>query len=143
MYRNPAVPSLGRRIGISVLLGVIISVTGSTLEAILDNHAIIAFESLDDIVIGIFAALVVFYYEQRRYRAMMDKVRIIAAMNHHVRNALQAISYSPYTEQEKQLKLVSESVNRIEWALREILPGESEAALNGEQKALDFSTRKS
>ncbi len=142
MYRNPPVPSLGRRIGISVCLGVIIAVIGSTLEAILDKHAIIVFESLDDIVIGILAALLVFYYEQRRYRAMMEKIRIIAAMNHHVRNALQAISYSPYTEQEKQLKLVSESVNRIEWALREILPGQSEEALNAEQKTLNFSAPK-
>jgi hypothetical protein len=46
-------------------------------------------------------------------------------MNHHVRNALQAISYSPYAEHEKQMKLIAESVSRIEWALREILPGET------------------
>lgn len=128
MYHNPPVPSLGRRIGISVCLGVIIAVIGSTLEAMLDKHAIIAFESLDDIVIGILAALLVFYYEQRRYRTMMDKIRMIAAMNHHVRNALQTISYAPYTEQAKQIELIQQSVNRIQWALREVLPGMSDSA---------------
>jgi hypothetical protein len=45
-------------------------------------------------------------------------------MNHHVRNALQAISYVPYTEQAKQILLIQQSVNRIQWALQEILPGD-------------------
>jgi hypothetical protein len=127
MYRNPPIPSLARRVGVSVGLGVIIAATGSTLEAVLDHHPLLVSESLDDIIIGIIAALVVFWYEQRRYKSMLNKVRMIAAMNHHVRNALQAISYAPYTEQEKQIKLIGDSVNRIQWALREILPAEISA----------------
>jgi hypothetical protein len=47
-------------------------------------------------------------------------------MNHHVRNALQTISYLPYTDQAKQVQLIQQSVNRIQWALQEILPGETE-----------------
>jgi signal transduction histidine kinase len=127
MYRSPGIRSLSRRVGISILLGLIIAMVGSVLEAILDHHPIIAFESLDDIVVGIIAAIVVFAYEQRRHRAILNKVRVIAAMNHHVRNALQAISYAPYTEQEKQIHLIGESVQRIQWALREILPAEETA----------------
>lgn len=127
MYRSPEIRSLSRRVGISILLGLSIATIGSVLEAILDHHSIIGFESLDDIVIGIIAAIVVFAYEQRRHRAILNKVRVIAAMNHHVRNALQAISYAPYTEQEKQIHLIGESVQRIQWALREILPAEETA----------------
>jgi hypothetical protein len=127
MYRSPELRSLSRRVGISILLGVIIAAIGSVLEAILDHHSIIGFDSLDDIVIGIIAAIVVFAYEQRRHRAILNKVRVIAAMNHHVRNALQAISYAPYAEQEKQIRLIAESVQRIQWALREILPAEETA----------------
>ncbi|MGH9567304.1 MAG: hypothetical protein ACRD4I_15090, partial [Candidatus Angelobacter sp.] len=41
------------------------------------------------------------------------------------RNALQAISYAPYTEQEHQIKVIRESVARIQWALCEVLPGET------------------
>jgi hypothetical protein len=127
MYRSPEIRSLSRRVGISILLGLIIAMIGAVLEAILDQRPIIGVESLDDIVIGIIAAVLVFAYEQRRHRAILNKVRVIAAMNHHVRNALQTISYVPYTEQEKQIRLIAESVQRIEWALREILPAEETA----------------
>lgn len=139
MFRQYTLPSLTRRLGTSLALGVIIAIIGSAVEALLEHHPVIAIESLDDVLIGILVALVVFYYEQHRYRLMMDKVRVIAAMNHHVRNALQTISWSPYTQQEKQLKMVNDSVNRIEWALREILPGESEDALNEGHEREDFS----
>lgn len=124
MHRTPKVPSLLRRIGISVSLGLVIAALGVSIEVGVGKRAFTVNEAADDIVIGIVAALVVFVYEQRRHRAIMEKVRVIAGMNHHVRNALQAISYVPYTEQEKQIKMVEESVQRIEWALREILPGE-------------------
>ncbi|HEY5030232.1 MAG TPA: hypothetical protein VIK39_17630, partial [Candidatus Angelobacter sp.] len=79
---------------------------------------------VDDLLVGILAGLVVFAYEQRRSRDIRQKVAVIAAMNHHVRNALQTISYVPYTEQAKQMLLIQQSVNRIQWALKEILPGE-------------------
>jgi hypothetical protein len=126
MHSNLRVPSFARRIGVSFLIGLVIAFTGSLLEAIMDQHRFLSRESADDILVGVLAAVIVFAYEQRRYRAIMGKVRVIAAMNHHVRNALQAISYVPYAQQEKQLKMVQDSVKRIEWALREILPGEQE-----------------
>jgi hypothetical protein len=43
---------------------------------------------------------------------------------------LQTISYVPYTEQAKQMLLIQQSVNRIQWALNEILPGEGQEAQN-------------
>lgn len=127
MHHDPQIPSLLRRVSISVLLGLFIAAVGSAVEAAIEHHALIAFESIDEIVIGITAALVVFAYEQRRHKAILNKVRVIAAMNHHVRNALQTISYSAYTRQEEQIRLVADSVNRIQWALREILPAEESA----------------
>jgi hypothetical protein len=72
----------------------------------------------------------VFAYEHRRSRDMRKKLAVIAAMNHHVRNALQTISYLPYTDQAKQVQLIQQSVNRIQWALQEILPGEMEHGQN-------------
>jgi hypothetical protein len=55
---------------------------------------------------------------------------VISAMNHHVRNALQTIAYVPYTEQAKQMLLIQQAVNRIQWALNEILPGEGSETQN-------------
>ncbi len=123
-----------RRIGTSVLLGILIAALGVCLEILINKTAYTVVEAIDDIVIGILAALVVFAYEQKQYRATMEKIRVIAGMNHHVRNALQAISYAPYTEQAKQIKMIGESVSRIEWALREILPGEPETKDEGRVK---------
>jgi hypothetical protein len=54
----------------------------------------------------------------------MDKLRVIAQMNHHVRNALQGIiGCRIFSEEERQMQLIVDSVKRIEWALREVLPG--------------------
>ena len=127
MHYNPQIPSLLRRVLTSILLGLFIAALGSAVEAIIEHQALIGFGSIDDIVIGITAGLVVFAYEQRRHKAILNKLRVIAAMNHHVRNALQTISYSPYTRQEEQMRLIGDSVNRIQWALREILPAEESA----------------
>jgi len=127
MYRDPPIPSLARRIAVSAALGLSIASIGAIMEAMIEGDEIIGLKSFDDLFIGLLAALLVFTYEQRRHKALLNKVRIIAAMNHHVRNALQTISYAPYTEQEKQIKLIGESVNRIQWALREILPAEESA----------------
>ena len=73
--------------------------------------------------------LLVLYYEERRRRSLIEKLRTIELMNHHVRNALQVITYAPYTaDQEKQVQIVRQSVERIEWALKEVLPSGEEPA---------------
>jgi len=125
MYRNPQLPSFTRRIGISLTIGLVIALIGGAVEVAIGKHALLSLESIDDVIIGVLTAAVIFVYEQHRYRVIMDKIATISAMNHHVRNALQTISYSPYTEQEKQIKMIAESVSRIEWALREVLPGDA------------------
>jgi len=116
--------SLLRRMAVSAFFGISVGAVGIVLEAFAEGHPIIAIESLDNISTAILTALLVFAYEQKRYRAAMEKVRIIADMNHHVRNALQAIiSCKVLPEQERQVKMIAESVTRIEWALRKVLPG--------------------
>lgn len=125
MYRNPQLPSFTRRIGISLTIGLVIALIGGAVEVAIGKHALLSLESIDDVIIGVLTAAVIFVYEQHRYRVIMDKIATISAMNHHVRNALQTISYSPYTEQEKQIRMIAESVSRIEWALREVLPGDA------------------
>jgi hypothetical protein len=44
-------------------------------------------------------------------------------MNHHIRNALQVITYATAADTEESVELIRDSVERIEWALREVLPG--------------------
>lgn len=116
--------SLFRRMAMSAFVGIGVATVGIVLEAFTEAHPIFAIESLDNLSTALLTALLVFAYEQKRYRAAMEKVRVIAEMNHHVRNALQAIiSCKVLPEQERQVKMIAESVTRIEWALRKVLPG--------------------
>lgn len=124
MSRTPKVPSLLRRIGLSFVLGFGLFVLGALLQGVLGRQGLTGISIyVDDLVLGMLAGLVVFAYEQRRHRSMLEKIAVVSAMNHHVRNALQAISYAPYTEQAKQIQLIQQSVARIQWALQEVLPG--------------------
>ena len=52
------------------------------------------------------------------------RLKMIADMNHHIRNALQTIQLSAYsTENRQAIGEITEAVERIQWALREVLPG--------------------
>ena len=52
----------------------------------------------------------------------MLRMQVISEMNHHIRNALGAISLTTDSIQNQQcVRVISESVDRIEWTLREIL----------------------
>ncbi|MGC2697638.1 MAG: hypothetical protein WA738_17765, partial [Candidatus Angelobacter sp.] len=95
MSRNPRVPTLFRRVGLSFLLGFALFVLGLVVEEVLPTEDISGISKyVDDMVVGVVAGLLVFVYEQRRSKAIRQKIAVIAAMNHHVRNALQTISYS-------------------------------------------------
>jgi hypothetical protein len=68
--------------------------------------------------------LLIYLYERNRSQYLNDRLKMIELMNHHVRNALNIIVTSVYVHgYDKQLNEIRVSVNRIEWALREILPG--------------------
>jgi hypothetical protein len=101
---------------------------GSVLEAWLNLHNIHGFLALvDNIVTGIAAGLVVLLYERWRQRDVEKKLQTIRLMNHHVRNALQVIfAASSSLDGTEQATTVQNAVRRIEWALREVLPGEIE-----------------
>ena len=79
-----------------------------------------------DLLAGTVAAILFFLFlrVQRERRAMLrQRVEVIAGMNHHVRNALQVISLSAFSSaDQQQLIAIRESMNRIQWALRELLP---------------------
>jgi hypothetical protein len=124
MYRKP-ITLKGRAI-YSFGLGFGIFVLGVSLRTLLDSWGVSGVTAaFDDLLIGIFSGILVFVYERRQHKLVLEKMRVISEMNHHVRNALQPIMYSPYLkEQAEQVKIIQEGTRRIEWALREVLPGE-------------------
>jgi signal transduction histidine kinase len=58
----------------------------------------------------------------QRQEAALLRMQVISEMNHHIRNALNAISVTTDSiENERSVQVISDSVERIEWALREVL----------------------
>jgi len=62
---------------------------------------------------------------RQQHRLTLARMQVIAEMNHHIRNALAPISFSADIAENHQLiRAISDGVERIDWALREILPRE-------------------
>jgi hypothetical protein len=125
MYRKLNPPSLTRRAATSFLLGFAVFLLGAILEHFLNKFNVDGFKALiDNLLIGLLAGALVFAYEWRQHNAMLRQIRVIADMNHHIRNALQPILYSPYLkEQAEQVRIIQQGTERIQWALQEVLPG--------------------
>lgn len=89
----------------------------------------IAMLIVSNTITGLFAGGL-FYQMAREERANRELVRArmktIAELNHHIRNALQVIKFWGAQQRTSidamQLQLINDSVERIEWALREVLP---------------------
>ena len=62
---------------------------------------------------------------REQYRATIARMQVIDEMNHHIRNALAPIALAvDAIENQHLIHIISDGVDRIDWALREILPRE-------------------
>lgn len=100
-------------------------------------------EGASALILGMLAAKLLHNaYKARQYA--LARLRVIAELNHHVRNALEVISLSAYiTHDEEAIRRIMEGVNRIDWALREILPQETFPLNSGELPVGPWSLSKS
>ncbi len=84
----------------------------------------------DAAMVGLAAALAPFLVllaARERHRKVLDDLRKIAQLNHHVRNALQTIMYSEYLpDSVENRKVVLEGVERIGRILQELFPAVGE-----------------
>jgi hypothetical protein len=79
-------------------------------------------EAVSGLIIGCLTAQLFRAMVERR-EATLARLQVISEMNHHVRNALVAISLSADEIQNRQsVRFTLDAVDRIEWTLREILP---------------------
>ena len=104
----------------SILAGSCVFFLGSHSEGL--SLAIV-----DHALVGIGAGLLVLLYERRQRRNIIRKLEVIGMMNHHVRNSLQVISFAASAPpREEDVNKIRDAVDRIDWALREVLPGQRE-----------------
>lgn len=115
-----------------VLYSVIAAVVMLFISVVLDmmmvrdgETRLVAFEMSDALASAVAGILVyrLLIYERERRERLRQKIAVIADMNHHVRNALQIISFHATSNADhEQLDAIRDSMERIQWALKEILP---------------------
>jgi signal transduction histidine kinase len=112
----------------AVIAGLIMFTIGVGMDMMVVREGetrLLAFGISDGLAAAVAGFLVyrLLQYEQERRARLRDKLAVVSDMNHHVRNALQVISFHAYSNADReQLEAVKESMERIEWALKEILP---------------------
>ncbi|HLW88734.1 MAG TPA: hypothetical protein VKR57_09580 [Terriglobales bacterium] len=78
-------------------------------------------EGVSAVVVALLTTRLMQAESQRREAALL-RMQVISEMNHHIRNALAAVTLTTDSIQNQQcIRVISQSVDRIEWALREIL----------------------
>jgi hypothetical protein len=81
---------------------------------------------LDDTLLAILVGALVLFLErkhQRELREQLHRIAVMEEMNHHVRNALQAIIFLTFNLKDKEATAkLRNATEKIEWALREVLP---------------------
>jgi hypothetical protein len=72
------------------------------------------------------------------HRSALARAEVTADMNHHIRNALQVIIFQcrQCNMPEPALQQISESLQRVDWALREVLPREHPVPLALREESL-------
>jgi uncharacterized SAM-binding protein YcdF (DUF218 family) len=128
----PAESLWSRRNGLlSLLVVVIVSLIGIVLDRLLLKEGMARLDMLifSNGLTGLFAGGL-FWQMAREAKASRDlvaeRMKTIAELNHHIRNALQVIKFLGGQKRTGldavQLQLINDSADRIEWALREVLP---------------------
>lgn len=112
----------------AVIAGLVMFVIGVGMDMMVVREGetrLIAFAVSDGLAAAVAGILVyrLLQYEQERRKRLRHKLAVISDMNHHVRNALQVISFHAYSNADReQIEAIRESMERIQWALKEILP---------------------
>jgi signal transduction histidine kinase len=139
-----------RRSGwLAVAVAVVVSALGYFLDHFLMLQGIPRSTMLliTNTVTGVVAGFLVYEvarHERGQREIMRAQVETIADMNHHIRNALQVIAgltAEPLSSRLEagQRQRINESVKRVEWALREVLP---RYAVSGEARRVPMLERR-
>ena len=108
-------------------MGLVVFVASVGLDLVLLQHqetpAVIV---ISNGLVALLAATLMYTllaYGRRQRRLVMERMAALNEVNHHIRNALQALAFTAGALQgTKEGVTVNESIQRIQWALLEVLP---------------------
>jgi hypothetical protein len=106
----------------------LITLSGTMFERLLTREGVPRLDLLliANFLTGIVAGLL--YVQSRlneieKQRLIKQRLAKIAEMNHHIRNALQVITfYARSADNSEAIGTIKDAIRRIEWALQEVLP---------------------
>ena len=119
--------SRGRRVLVSFAVTASVFLSGGVLDwLVLHQHLPRISLMLAGAAVALAVGILVFQIltdVQKRYQAVVDRLRVIKELNHHIRNALQVIVFTNVPERSEQvIKQVDTAIIRIDSILREVLP---------------------
>jgi hypothetical protein len=120
--------ALGPMLLVAAGFAVLMFLCGLALDWVLlrSHEGLEATIAVSDALGGLIAGVLIFKLLQigrERRQRVAERLQTISDMNHHIRNALQVISFSMHSAtNQKELAEIHEALDRIQWALREILP---------------------
>jgi hypothetical protein len=120
--------SIAKSLSVFLFFALLICAVGYGFDRLLLKEGVPRFDVLllANLLTGFVAAALFWQARSRtreKERLLEQKLETIAVMNHHVRNALQVVAYYGYqNDDQKAGTLIHESIARIEWTLKEVLP---------------------
>ncbi len=126
-------------------MAVFVFLVGGLLDWLVGHRVIPKFSMvLAGAVVALCAGLLIFKVvsdAHARQQAVVDRLQLIAEINHHIRNAVQVLAYRALNESEQSeraIQEVTDAVTRIDWVLREVLPSDRQHS-SGPLAGLDRS----
>jgi hypothetical protein len=135
----------------AVLAGVLLGVAMFAVQVAIDRTVGHTRQTLwySDMFMGMLTAIATgagLLHYRAHLAADRARMRMIAEMNHHVRNAMTAISLSVYAKNDPELeKITRDSIQRIDWALREVLaqPEQMPSRIESKPAEVEVASRRS
>ena len=119
--------SRGRRVLVSFAVTASVFLSGGVLDWLVSHQHLPRISlMLAGAAVALAVGILVFQIltdVQKRYQAVVDRLRVIKELNHHIRNALQVIVFTNVPERSEQvIQQVDTAIIRIDSILREVLP---------------------
>ena len=143
LYRASTFQLAWMAVALACLVSILLAVLEiNVIRQNIGRNAIYVIDAAVSLAIGLLS-LRVMLDRRRQLRSLVRRLETIAELNHHIRNALYTIQMSAYEARDAvELRQINEAVERVQWALREILPQQHDDEVSRELTSRPEGTSK-